>query len=280
MNAFTIQPDSTIAEFVKEILVFEDLAATGDSTLPFFADGYPGLLFNETQGGLTVSPQNKLMPSLFLYGQTLHPVELHIRGAYKLVVFQLYPFVIESFFNIDPKTLNDGCFDLSTIPDGATTETELQMNSQLEFCIARITAFLLSIFELKKKKLDLPVRTAIAIILDANGQMTNGELCGALHITERTLERRFTKAVGLSPKQFSQVIRFQQSLEQLTSGDYETLSDIVYANGFSTNPILSGFSRLTLVRRRRLSGKHPIYFVGFILFSRVARILILPCRIR
>jgi len=41
------------------------------------------------------------MPLLFIYGQTIKPIELVIRGSYKLIAFQLYPFVIKSFYNLN-----------------------------------------------------------------------------------------------------------------------------------------------------------------------------------
>ena len=54
-----------------------------------------------------------------------------------------------------------------------------------------------------------------------------------LKLNERTLERRFLNEVGLSPKQFSKIIQFQLSLEQLTLKDFTKLTDIVYENGFA-----------------------------------------------
>lgn len=47
MNFKTFQPDKSIALFVKNILVFEEPDADKHTTLPFFADGYPGLMFHE-----------------------------------------------------------------------------------------------------------------------------------------------------------------------------------------------------------------------------------------
>jgi hypothetical protein len=57
-------------------------------------------------------PKKKKLSELFLYGQTLAPVSLDIEGSYKFVVFQLYPFASKYLLGIDPKQLNDDCYDL------------------------------------------------------------------------------------------------------------------------------------------------------------------------
>lgn len=62
MNCETITPDKSIALFVKNILVFEEADRMQQTVLPFFAVGYPGLMFQVTDNGLLVHPHNKSMP--------------------------------------------------------------------------------------------------------------------------------------------------------------------------------------------------------------------------
>jgi len=112
MQATHITPHESIALFVKDIMVFEDETATAKTAQSFYADGYPGIMFQQTENGLYVLPHDKKMPSLFLYGQTIQPVELMMEGNYNLICFQLYPFVINSFFNLKAKDINDDCYDL------------------------------------------------------------------------------------------------------------------------------------------------------------------------
>src|SRR6186713_888372 len=117
MDFLNIQPNKNISLFVKNIWVFKGGEENLKTNLPFFADGYPGLMFQETENGLLVNPHKKLMPVLFLYGQTIKPIELEITGRYKLIVFQLYPFVLKSFFKVVPQTINDNCIDLEQLEE-------------------------------------------------------------------------------------------------------------------------------------------------------------------
>jgi AraC-like DNA-binding protein len=233
MNFKTVNPDKSISLFVKNILVFEETEINQKTVLPFFADGYPGLMFQDTENGLLVSPHNKQMPLLFLYGQTIKPIELVIEGTYKLIIFQLYPFVLKSFFNVTAKDVNDGCYDLQQLESGNNIIKQLTQNSKLEKRIEIISTFLFDIFQAKRETLDLQIRKTIQTIIDNKGQITIKEICSKIHITERTLERRFLKEVGISAKQFSTIIQFQLSLQQLTLKDFTKFTDIVYINGYA-----------------------------------------------
>jgi AraC-like DNA-binding protein len=228
-------PDQTIELLVKSILVFEETDAQQKTVLPFFADGHPGLIFHKTEHGLVVSPHNKQMPPFFLYGQTIKPIELVMQGSYQLVIFQLYPFVLKSFFNVDPKSVNDNCYDLRLLETDDVNQTiqRLQSAAEGEDRVHTINAFLHRLFQHKKETLDFKIRQAIQLIIDNKGQTNISQLCETLKLNQRTFERRFAASAGVPAKQFSTIIQFQQSLEQLTVKDYRKLTDIVYANGFA-----------------------------------------------
>ncbi len=255
MNFKTVHPDKSISLFVKNILVFEEHESNQNTVLPFYADGYPGLMFQETKNGLFVSPHNKEMPSLFLYGQTLKPIELIIKGNYKLIVFQLYPFVLKSFFNIDAKDLNDNCYNLDQLENNVGVDAVKQLNQtqKLEERTTIISTFIASLLKNKQKELDFTIALAIKKIISMRGQIIVKNIYDELHLTERTFERRFFNSVGVTAKQFSKIIQFQHSLEQLTVKDYTKLTDIVYANGFADQ---SHFIKVF----KAYTGKTPLAF--------------------
>jgi len=228
-------PDKSLALFVKNILVFEEYNNTPKTILPFFADGYPGLIFHETQSGLVVNPHQKQMPDLFLYGQTINPIELVIEGNYKLIILQFYPFVLKSFFNIEPKSLNDSCYDFMQLADLSLTTLvqKLRAEQHLTDKVNLLSDFLYVRFQAKKQLIDFKIRQSIQLILDNKGLMSISKVCEELKLNERTLERRFVSEVGISAKKFSQIIQFQHTLIQLTVKDYTKLTDIVYTNGFA-----------------------------------------------
>ena len=253
MKFQSINPGKSISLFVKAILVFEDDAIAQKKVLPFFADGYPGLIYQDTANGLLVNPHNKMMPPLFLYGQTIMPIELVMEGPYKLIIFQLYPFVLKSLFNVLPGQVTDNCYDLQQVTSGTKLITALQESQSDDERIDLISKMLQSLFREKQQHIDETIAFAIQKIIGNKGQGTMREIFEAVHLTERTFERRFLTTVGISPKQFSRIIQFQQSLEQLTLKDYNKLSDIVYENGYADQ---SHFIKVF----KAFTGKTPLAF--------------------
>jgi len=233
MKLTRLEPDKNVDLFVKSILIFEQDEKDKDTGLPFFADGYPGLIFHITPNGQWVQPQNKQMPVSYIYGQTLIPIELHMTGYYRIVAFQLYPFVLSRFFNIDARVLNDGCFDLLQLPGWESYEDKLLSAKSDADQVEIIQKFLLHYFMVTKEQFDFIIVEAINLIIASKAQITVRGLCDKLHVTVRTFERRFIKEVGIAARDFILITKFQQSLEQLTLKDFSKLSDIVYANGFS-----------------------------------------------
>ena len=255
MRSEIIQPKESISSYVKSIIVLENDQTDINTVLPFFADGFPGIMFHVTPKGLYVSPQNKRMPDFFLYGQTIHPIELSIEGTYHLIVFQLYPFAVKNLLGIDPKNLNDDCYNLTSLEnyDVSTAIESLKTALELAERIDIITSFLSTLVQSKKESIDDKVQQAINLILQSKGTITIRELRLQLHITERTFERQFISQVGVSPKQFSKIIQFQTSLTQLTEKNYSKLTDIVFDNGFADQShFIKTFKKYT--------GKTPVKF--------------------
>ncbi|WP_162818006.1 helix-turn-helix domain-containing protein [Niabella yanshanensis] len=250
-----ISPDPSVALFVKAILIFEEVEDRDDNVLSFYADGYPGLMYHETRGGMCVQPQNKKMPPAYLYGQTIHPIDIHLKGAYRIMVFQLYPFVLNSLFNVDPQLLNNDCYNLEQHDHWSPFAQRLS-NQDVTAQICIIQEFVSGLVSNKKKAPDAEVGKAIGLILDRRAQISVKEICEALFLTPRSLERRFLKAVGLSAKDFIQITRFQQSLEQLAEKQFTKLTDIVYTNGFADQ---SHFIRVF----KAFTGKTPRGFRYF-----------------
>lgn len=236
MNFKSLTPCKTISLFVKNIWLFEDNNKNAEAILPFYADGYPGLMYQQTEGGLMVAPHNKTMPEIFLYGQTIKPVELKVSGAYQLIVFQLHPFVLETFFNIDPKSIIDECYYFEKSNEKrATTKLIRKMRASATTIhkVELLSNFLQSISEKKKSHQNSEIQEVITYIINTRGQCSIQTIAEKSKLNIRTFERRFIKETGISPKKFSKIIQFRASMEHLKANDYSKLSDIGYENGYA-----------------------------------------------
>src|SRR5690606_28210884 len=114
MDTTKIIAENNLELFVKEIFIMEELDISHDARLSFFADGYPGVVYLQSEQGYLL-PRMKPLTAFFLYGQMIAPYKLSIRTPYLMIAFQLYPFAAKLLFDVDPRKLNDECVDLSSI---------------------------------------------------------------------------------------------------------------------------------------------------------------------
>lgn len=241
--------------FVKDVIVLEEqLPLSKKTKLPFYADGYPGIVLQQTKKGAWLYPKNKKLSDFFIYGQTVHPIEIEIEGSYKLIVFQLFPFAVKILFGVNPKELNDECYDLNQVQPKVknitkrlvtSTDSKKQIDLMADFLSERV------IQSLAHTEQKIPL--AVNLILSSKGKITIKSLCDNLHTTERTLQRHFLEYIGISPKQFAKIIQFKSSFNNLSEQAFTNLTDLVFEGGYSDQ---SHFIRSF----KKFTGKKPSAF--------------------
>jgi AraC-like DNA-binding protein len=233
---------------VKDIFIFENATHDKSHIIPFFADGYPGIMFQQTKNGMLLKPQNKYLSDFLLYGQTIHPIELCVEGAYRFIVFQLQPIAAKALLGIDPKILNDDCYDLHLLSSINTKEFTGKLHKTKDFIVQAdiVARFISQLLLLKVYYPHATIVDAIALIVKRNGKVPIRELTTTLNITERTLQRNFVEHVGVSPKKFAKIIQFYTSFNQVTNDSSSSLTNIVYENGFADQShFIRDFKRFT-----------------------------------
>ena len=227
--------DEDISPYVNCIMFGENSRIDSHTNIPLYADGYPGIMFQQSKNGFYLLPKKKKLSELFLYGQTLDPISLDVLGPHNYVVVQLYPFASKYLLNIDPRELNDECFDLLQIKyiETENYRTQLRESNSLNEQVEIISNLMRELINSHNVNENDNIEKAISLILHSKGQIKIKELLKELPLTERTLERNFRAYVGLSPKQFSKIIQFQSSLNKLTEAKFQKLIDIGFESGFT-----------------------------------------------
>jgi AraC-like DNA-binding protein len=228
-----LKKDQRIAPFIKDILILED-DRDKEHRLPFYADGYPGIIYSETENDVLLMPSNRKLSDFYLYGQTIDPIEMVIDGPYKILLFQLYPFATRLLIGVDPKKLNDDCYDLKKIQGVNTIETISRLKaSNTDAQIRIISDFILELLKQSSTSYDNVIKFAVTTIINSKGTIPIHKLRDQLFITERTFERRFAKEIGVTPKQFAKITQFSFSLNHIQESDYTSLTNVAYDNNFS-----------------------------------------------
>lgn len=243
-----LQVHKNLGAFVKDIFLLESDKLEIKHKIPFYADGFPGIIFSQSTNPFYLMPRNKKLSEFYLYGQTIEPISLNVMGSYKLICMRMYPFAARILLGVDPKILNDDCFNLKMLESVNTSHTiDLLNSAKTENRLVNLLAdYFIELLENASHNPDYRIKLAINLILNSNGSISINEIRDKLHVTERTLERHFLKEIGVTAKQFAKIIQFSSSMKQITDDDYANLTEIGYENGFADQShFIKSFKRFT-----------------------------------
>lgn len=96
-----------------------------------------------------------------------------------------------------------------------------------------LSAYLFAQIRRNNRQQDEKIQFALSLILRSRGNISLKELQKNTQLSERSFERRFKQSIGITPKLFSRICRFQASLKQLRKNNYSKLSDIAFENEYA-----------------------------------------------
>jgi AraC-like DNA-binding protein len=237
MDYRIILPPENLKPFVRYFWVLEnDNTNNAPITFSPLADGCPGIMFQPPEKGTFFYPEeNKQLPGIFLYGQTIQPAKMILSGKVNTVGVIFHPHALQSVFGIDAHELTGTCVDLGFVQHKKERplQEKLLAAATVEEQIKLLSASLLNSVQHTGEKQEAIIKFASAEIFRGKGDISFAALQQQLRLTERTLERRFKQSIGITAKFFARICRFQESLNQLRKNNYQKLSDIAYENGYA-----------------------------------------------
>lgn len=229
-------PPEELKQLVRYFWVLEDdNAHAAPKTFLAIADGCPGIIFHQPEKGKLLDYEQKPLPGVILYGQTVEPVKFHSTGPFSAMGVYFYPHALKTIFGVDANELTDTCIDLLLLPNkkkhrladqlmNAMTPTG-QVNAMADYLMKQLV--------LHSANTDQSTEFALTQLIQSKGSASLKEVQKTLQLSERTFERRFRQTVGISAKLFSKIRRFQEGLHQLRNNKYQKLSDIAYDNDYA-----------------------------------------------
>lgn len=236
MNNQLYTEHAKLRPYVKDIWSFQSDDLNGScKSFKFFADGLPGIMWQQSNHTMFLNRDEKKLSPLFLYGQTVRPIEITAFGSFRIIVFYLYPHVIKSLFGIEANELTDTCIDFDLLPfKGAKDLIErLSEGISIENQIQLLSSFMLTLIDQHNTSVERDLQYVTNHLASAKGNVPLKALQNDLQVSERTFERKFLQHVGVSPRLFARICRFNSALSQLRSNNYLKLTDIAYDSEFA-----------------------------------------------
>lgn len=236
MSAITfrqVPPDAMLARDVECFRISEYDVADGVA-IKVCPNGMPGLVFQHAGGKsaikriVTNSGRVVQMPVLFLHGQITELAVMHFEsGPFLSVQAVLKPHALRTLLGMDAATLTN-----ANIRDpgffGENLPARLIRAGDGIACVHLISEFLHTKLHEGQPRDEL-VEESLRIIEEQIRTITVRDLLTRLHISERRFEQRFMRTVGVTPRFYIRVRRFNDSVRLMDTGRYERLGDVAHA---------------------------------------------------
>ena len=254
MEYFEAKPSLRFAGFIKCFwAIRSDIGSGAEPVLP---DGCPEIVFNladrfcrihpdgshEIQAAAIVSGQLRSSISIIPTGRiSLFGVRFHPSGAFPLLRTPMY----ELADRVEP-------LDFLIGPDASEIVERIAAANSFRARMRIFERFLVRSLDGFERNDDLPGRLAKTIV-ERHGQISVSELGASFGLGERRLERTFQRFIGLSPKIFARIVRFQNVVRRIERAESTSLLDTALDFGY--------YDQSHMIREfREFSGKNPLAY--------------------
>ena len=236
-----------LEQFVKAIIVFESKADVPVNS--FYPLGDQFLLIT-VEGSINLSNRKKgsfVLPSISMNGQSTTSMKARLVFPASIFAVQFRPFGCYALFGQVMSKMVDWYIDCSNMEyEGDLLIDRLRSLDNKEAKLELLTRFLLHRLAISQT-LDIGhVARAVDMMEAASGKLRILEITKMIPTTERTLERNFLRMVGISPKTYSRICRFNHVMQLLVSDSKDVVYEIIRDYGsFDSSHFIRDFVSFT-----------------------------------
>jgi len=269
MNYEIFEPGQDLTTLVKCYWLLESPKEETPEKQTIIPDGCMEMIFHygDLYRQYAENGNNIIQPRCFVIGQLTRPLEIEPTGETGIFSVRFHPNGFLPFATIPIKEMENTAVALEKLfgKDGNEIEQKVLNANSTSERIKLVETFLLTRLT-DTETVDRIVRSTVETILTANGQLTIDELSKQTNINRRQLERKFSSAIGLSPKQLSKIIRLQATLKMLLNKKFTSLTALAYESEYYDQAhFIKDFKELTGFTPKEFYGnslKMTSFFIG------------------
>ena len=267
MQLLTHRPPRSLRQHIEYFWTFS-CPQDGPFDVRLFVDGASGIVIQHSDGGYGLSSPHGTtarapvaIPKAFVYGPRTQPGHLVARGPLQLTGAAFRPHTLHALLKIDAAEMSRrGPVHINDVFNRQLEDHVLNAGAapeRLAVLGQHLTTYVGDARE------DLLISDSVRLLTAEVRTLRIPEVLTRLEISERQFERRFKRAVGLSPHRYLRVLRFRQAVRLMR--DHERMLNIAAELNYADQ---SHFIKEV----KRLSGYTPTDLVGIVRTS-----VHLPC---
>lgn len=260
MNYQIFEPNHDLTTLVKCYWTLESTKEKTPVRNTIVPDGCMKLIFHygDLYKHYTEYGKSIILPRCFLIGQLTRPYEVEPTGETGTFFVCFHPNGFLPFATFPIKEMENTPVPLEKLfgKDGQEIGQKILNANTTSERICLIETFLFNRLT-NIETVDHVIQSTVETILIANGQLSVGELSKQNNINRRQLVRKFSSAIGLSPKQLSKIIRLQATLKTLLAKKNKSLTDLAYESEYYDRAhFIKDFKEFTGLTPKEFYGNH------------------------
>lgn len=261
-------PPASLRNYVRYFWSYECThAQVGVLRIRSFADPYPRLIFQDLRHYEPLRNQTgETYPVCYLSGLDTQTSDAWMAGTFSHFGVSFYPHALQAFFRIPAHELVNQLPELREI-DTACCQQPLENAATHQARVGVLSRYL----EEKLKK-NTREHAVVNHIIHGHEIHTGSRLQDVLKnhaVSERQLERQFLASVGISPKKYQRLLRFEKALMLLRNASYSKLTSIAHELHYSDQShfikdfkSLSGLTPYDFIRQQVVGSESASFIVA------------------
>lgn len=228
-----------LTDYIRSVLILENIPDDGTSNLPLYTQGIPVLLCKMRDNNHQVT----------LFGESAPAEELSVENNQAIIAFFFKPFALGTIFKLSAKELKDSPHEFNLLDPQKAIALNLQLcnSKSIQQKIEIINSFILSQISVNENECKI-IRLATDRLMENSNPDSLSQLLEELHVTERTFQRIFKKYVGITPNHYRRICQFYLAFSQLKGGHFDNHTDVAYTNGyFDQSHYIRSFKEFTSI---------------------------------
>jgi len=229
-----IEPINILSKYIKNYFFVET-----DNPIDFLPNervypcGYATMVFHYGSPSIFQKKDSSkyIEPNLVICGQQTSYYDLSLSGKTGMILIVFRPHGVKSFFNFPITELLNENLSLQDLANNETNELEDKLfnspnNKQR---VVHFENFLIK--RLIHNNEFERVEHAIKIIENSKGQIKAQDIAHEVCLGIKQFERTFSKYVGVNPKKFASIVRFQNVI-QMKNKHKTSMTQLAFDNGY------------------------------------------------